>query len=198
MAVADDLDQVAELCRNCARRSLDEMMALGPKPKDQAQSLLWEQQEMDLQSKVNRLTALVSKLTAGAVLSSLKDCADDLNAIGNAAQDAQDQISKINQVSDLLGKLAQVLDLGLAILAAAASPSPGTIGAAVSAAKALATGQGVSAQSGAADGNAGDEEPAEQPGDTASGADAPVSPDDATEDHELPAASGGIATDQSS
>lgn len=194
MALANDLDQVADLCRNGARRSLNEMMALGPRPTDQAQALLWDQQEMDLQGKVNLLSTLVSKLTAGAVLSSLKDYADDLNAIGNAAQDAQDQISKINHVSDLLVKLAGVLDLGSAILAAAAAPSPDTIGAAVGAAKALATGEGAAAQSGAADTNAAAEEPAEQPGDTASGADAPVSADDATQDHELPAASGGIAT----
>jgi len=194
MAVADDLDQVAELCRNSARRSLDEMMALGPKPKVQAQALLWEQQEMDLQSKVNRLSALVSKLTAGAVLSSLKKYADDLSSIGDAAQRAQDQISKINQVSDLLSKLAQVLDLGLAILAAAAAPSPGTIGTAVSAAKALVSGKAASADPGAAGADASGEEPPEQAGDTASGADAPVSHDDATQDQELPAASGGIAT----
>ena len=190
MAVADDLDQVAELCRNSARRSLDEMMALGPKPNDPAQSLLWEQQEMDLQSKVNRLTALVSKLTAGAVLASLEDYKGELSSIGNAAQNAQDQISKINRVSDLLARLAQVLDLGLAILAAAAAPTPGSIGAAVSAAQALAAGPEAAAQ----DGGAASEEPPEQPGDTASGADAPVSPDDATMDQELPAASGGIAT----
>jgi len=195
MAVADDLDQVAELCRNGARRSLDEMMALGPKPKDQAQALLWEQQEMDLQSKVNRLSALVSKLTATAVLSSLKEYADDLSLIGDAAQHAQGQISKINKVSDLLSKLSQVLDLGLAILAAAAAPSPGTIGVAVSSAKALVPGLAALADLGGTDGNAADEEePPEQAGDTASGADAPVSHDDATQDQELPAASGGIAT----
>jgi hypothetical protein len=148
---------------------------------------------MDLQSKVNRLTALVSKLTAGAVLSSLEEYSDDLNSIGNAAQDAQDQISKINQVSDLLGKLAQVLDLGLAILAAAASPSPGTIGAAVSAAKALASGQGAESQPGAPDDGAADEDPPHQPGDASSGPDAKVSARNATTDPELPAASGGVA-----
>lgn len=196
MAAADDLDRVAELCRNGARRSLDEMMALGPKPDDPAGSLLWQQREMDLQSKVNRLTALVSKLTAAAVLSSLENYSGQLKSIGTAARKAQRQISKINQVSDLLTKLSHVLDLGLAILAAAAAPSPGTISAAVSAAKALVAGQEASAQPGPADGGAADEEPPEQPGDTASGADAPVSAGDATQDHELPAASGGIATDQ--
>lgn len=196
MAAADDLDRVAELCRNSARRSLDVMMALGPKPDDPAKSLLWQQQEMDLQSKVNRLTALVSKLTAAAVLSSLENYAGELNSIGTAAQNAQDQIGKINQVSDLLTKLSLVLDLGLAILAAAAAPSPATIGTAVSAAKALLAGQVASAQTEPADGSAQGEESPEQPGDTASGADAPVSRKDATQDQELPAASGGIATDQ--
>lgn len=137
MAIADDLDRIAELCRAGARSSLDEMLALGPKPSDPAQGLLWEQQQLSLQDKVNRLSALVSKLTADAVIASLQAYAGELSNIRDAAQAAEAEIAKISEVSDLLTRLSKVLDLGLAILAAAAAPSATTIQAAINAADGL-------------------------------------------------------------
>jgi len=137
MAVADDLDRVAELCRLGARQCLDEMLALGPRPAAAAGALLWDQQELSLQSKVDRLTALVSKLSAEAVVENLSDYAAQLKSVGDCAEAAEDKIREIQKVSDLLTRLSKVLDLGLAILAAAAAPTPATIAAVVAAAEGL-------------------------------------------------------------
>ena len=141
MAVADDLDKVAELCKTGARSTLTALLALGPKPDDPTGAFLWEQQTTRLQGQLNSLSALVSKLTAGAVVEGLKLFSLQLQTIGKVTADAEAEIKKIDDVSKLLTKLAKVLDLGLALLAAAAAPSPASIAAAVVAGNTLAAGQ---------------------------------------------------------
>ena len=138
MALADDLDQVAELCRTGAKCTLSAILAMGPKPEDATQALLWEQQSTRLQGQLNSLSALVSKLTAAAVIEGLKDFGAELAQVAKVSSDAESQIKKIKDISGLLTKLAKVLDLGLALLAAAAAPSPATIAAVVTAGTALA------------------------------------------------------------
>lgn len=138
MAIADDLDQVAELCRTGAKTTLSALLAMGPKPDDPSQALLWEQQTTRLQGQLNSLSALVSKLTAGAVIEGLKDFDQELTQVSQVSSDAEAQIKKIKDISSLLTTLAKVLDLGLALLAAAAAPSPATIAAVVTAGTTLA------------------------------------------------------------
>ena len=137
MAVIDDLDRIADLCRVCAKKALDAMLDLGPKPEGTTEALLWEQQATRLQGQINSLTALVSKLTAAAVIEGLKVSETDLKSIGDAAKNAEVRIKQITDISGLLTKLAKVLDLGLALLAAAAAPSPMTITAVFKAGKAV-------------------------------------------------------------
>lgn len=138
MAVADDLGRVADLCSEGAMRVLAALLALGPKPEAPGEALLWEQQTTRLQGQLNSLTALNSKLTAASVMAGLNNLAKELQTVGRVAKAAQAKINRIKAVSDLLTKLAKVLDLGLALLAAAAEPSPATIAAIVKAGSAVA------------------------------------------------------------
>lgn len=138
MAVADDLDAVANLCKTGAKRTLALMLDLGPKPDDPTEALLWEQQSTRLQGQLNSLSALNSKLTAAAVLAGLEQLAEPLRTIGEVSREAEERIRRIADVSELLTKVAKVLDLGLALLAASAAPSPATIAAVVDAGEVVA------------------------------------------------------------
>lgn len=138
MTVAQDLGHVADLCAAGAKNTLAALLALGPKPEGGPDALLWEQQATRLQGQLNSLTALNAKLTAASVIAGLTAFDAELQTIGKTSKDAQTRIAKIKAVSELLTKLAKVLDLGLALLAAAAAPSPATMGAAVKAGKAVA------------------------------------------------------------
>jgi hypothetical protein len=138
MTVASDLDKMSGLCSVGAKRTLAIMLALGPKPEDHSQSLLWEQRMTRLQGQLNSLSALVSKLTAAAVIQGLEAFSEQLATIGRVSKDAEDRIKEIRETSEILTKMAKVLDLGLALLAAAAAPSPATIAAVVIAGTAVA------------------------------------------------------------
>jgi hypothetical protein len=138
MTIASDLDDVAELCKVAAKRVLHTMLELGPKPQETLQALLWEQQATRLQGQLNSLSALVSKLTAAAVIEGLKPFQEELDTISDISKNAESRIKKVKQVSDLLIKLASILDLGLALLATAAAPSTVSIAAVVKAGTAVA------------------------------------------------------------
>ncbi len=138
MAVADDLDRVSDLCKTGAMLTLSALLALGPKPDDPTGALLWEQRSTRLQGQLNSLSALVSKLTAASVLQGLAGFDEELATVGQVSKDAEKKIKQIKDVSTLLKRLAGVLDLGLALLAAAAAPSPATIRAVVKAGTAVA------------------------------------------------------------
>lgn len=137
MSIADDLDRVAELCKTGARRSLDARLALGPKPEDPGQALLWEQESTRLRGQMDSLSALVSKLTAAAIIEGLRDFEHELQEIGRVSEEAERRIAEVEQVSDLLTKVSKILDLGTALLAAAAVPSPATIMGVIEAGKAV-------------------------------------------------------------
>lgn len=133
MAMIDDLNKLTALCRTGALKSLDAMLTLGPKPEAAGEALLWEQQMTRLQGQINSLSALVIKLTAVAIIQGLQELDDELVVVGAVSKAAEERIKQINKVSDLLAKLAKVLDLGLAVIAAAVAPSPATITAVVDA-----------------------------------------------------------------
>jgi hypothetical protein len=138
MSIAHDLKNVADLCKTGAKRTLEAQLALGSKPDDPAQVLLWEQQYTRLQGQLNSLSALNAKLTAAAIIEGLNEFETEIKEIGKITDAAQAEIKQIQKVSELLTKLAKVLDLGLALLAAAAAPSPATIAAVVEAGNAVA------------------------------------------------------------
>ena len=140
MAIADDLGRVADLCAEGAKEALAAKLSLGPKPQGHVDGLLWELQMQRLDGQLNSLTALNSKLTAASVLAGLADFEKELAIVGKVSADAQARIKKINDISELLKKLAKVFDLGLALVAAAAAPSPATIAAVFTAGTAVAEG----------------------------------------------------------
>jgi hypothetical protein len=140
MSISSDLTDVASLCNTSAQIALGLMLGMGPRPTDPAQGLLWDQQTTRLQGTLNSLTALVSKLTADSVIAGLQNYTNEMDTVSNISKSAEDRIKSINNISNALTKIANVLDLGLAIVAAAAAPSPVTIAAVVTAGAAVANG----------------------------------------------------------
>lgn len=139
MSVKKHIDSVNKLCKTSSERILRQILNLGPRPDDSpAAALLWDQHLTRLQGQLNSLTAMVSKLTALAIIEGLEEFESDLQIIDDVAKEAQKKIKKIKEISSLLEKTAQVLDLGLAVIAAAAAPTPMTVSAAVNAASNLA------------------------------------------------------------
>lgn len=137
MTVAQDLGSAADMCAAGAKQTLSALLALGPKPEGASEAILWEQQSTRLQGQLNSLTALNARLTAASVIAGLEVFSEELTFIGKVSKEAQARIKKIKEVSELLTKLAKVLDLGLALLAAAAAPSPATIGTVIAAGEAV-------------------------------------------------------------
>ena len=80
------------------------------------------------------MTAIVIDLNAQQIIDGLSEFDEELKNIGEISKNAQDKIKKIQSISDFLEQAAKILDLGVAIAAAMALPSPTTISAAVSAA----------------------------------------------------------------
>lgn len=138
MSVSDNIYQVALLCSNCAQSVLSAQLNLGVRPYDETESLLWEQKFLRLQGQLNSLTALNVKLISDSISAALTSYTEELKNLGSIAEDAEVKIKNIKDVSTLLTKVSAVLDLGLAILAAAAAPSIATIGLVLSAGEAVA------------------------------------------------------------
>ncbi|MEM7666641.1 MAG: hypothetical protein AAF250_12355 [Pseudomonadota bacterium] len=137
MSVASDLRVMAKLCSVAATKCLERKLALGPKPDDPVAAMVWEQQRTRLSGQIDSLSAMNINLGAASVAAALDKFADELTSIAQTSRDAQTAIRKIKDVSELLTKVARVLDLGLAVLAAAAAPGSASIGAALDAAAAL-------------------------------------------------------------
>lgn len=133
MTVAQDLQRCADLCKASAERTLALMLGLGTRPEKPAEALLYDQEMTRLQGQLNSASTLNSKLTAAAVIQGLGGFEEEMRTIGEVSERAQARIARIRKVSELLSKVAKVLDLGLALLAAASAPSPVTIAAAVAA-----------------------------------------------------------------
>jgi len=137
MSVTTDISALQNLCMTSARCTLDQLLDLGPKPDDTVRALLWEQQTTRLQGQLNSLTAMNSKLAAASILTSLKKQTDALAKVGQVSRDAEKKIKQIAKVSDLLITLSKVLDLGLAVLTAAAGPTAASLTAVLDASTAL-------------------------------------------------------------
>lgn len=127
MSVSTDLSKVSKLCEAGAKRALDELLKLGPRPESAAEAMVWDQMRTRLQGQLNSLTALVSKLTAAAIIEGLAQFTGDMKVIGEVTADAETRIKDIKSVSDFLSKAAAILDLGTAVLALATAPSGATV-----------------------------------------------------------------------
>lgn len=123
MHAEESLDDMAELCKACAKSALSQLLELGPKPSADAEALLWEQTATRLQGQINSFSALVTRLTALAVIEGIRPYQKQIEAISEASAHARTVMEQVVNVSDLLTKLARILDLGLAILTVAANPS---------------------------------------------------------------------------
>jgi hypothetical protein len=124
MSVAEDIQALADLCHAGAHQLLGQILGLGPRPTDPPPAgLLWDQQHTRLQGQMDSMSALAQKLSSTAVLVALESIADDMKQLAAVSAEAEKKIAEIRSSSELLTKLSRVLDLGLAILAAAAAPS---------------------------------------------------------------------------
>ena len=139
MSVKADLSSVSSLCKAAAKQALEELLALGARPEGAAEALVWDQMRTRLQGQINSLTALVSKLTAAAIIEGLEQFSGDMAVIGQVTVDATDRIRDIQSVSDFLSKAGAILDLGTAVLALATAPSSATVKALQKAGEAVRT-----------------------------------------------------------
>lgn len=137
MSISNDLATVIDLGLTAQQRVLQALITLGNKPTQPAEILLWEQQNMLLLNRINELSALNVKLTAQAVNEGLKELQANLTEIKTASENAKTKLAEITEVSDLLNTVAKILDMGVALVAAVASPSTTTLAAAYKAGKAL-------------------------------------------------------------
>lgn len=137
MSVSSDLKVLAKLCSVSATKCLERKLALGPKPDDPAEAMVWEQQRTRLSGQIDSLSAMNIKIASASVAAALDEFGDELAAIATSSRNAQAAIRKIKEVSLLLTKVSRVLDLGLAVLAAAAAPGASSVAAALEAAGAL-------------------------------------------------------------
>ncbi|MEM9500393.1 MAG: hypothetical protein AAF941_00975 [Pseudomonadota bacterium] len=137
MTIAASLKILAKLCSTAASKCLERKLAMGPKPDDPIEALVWDQERTRLSGQIDSLSAMNVHLGSASIAAALKDFSDELNFIAGVSKDANSEIRKIKQVSQLLTKVARVLDLGLAVIAAAANPGAAAIGAALKAANAV-------------------------------------------------------------
>jgi hypothetical protein len=127
MSVADDLQGLADLAEAAAHKALSAQIGLGPRPAGPDTAvLLWDQTSTHLQGQIDSLTALASKLSADAVLNALAGKADDLAQISAVTDRANAAIEHIDDVSKLFTTIGHFIDVGVAVLALAAAPSPTT------------------------------------------------------------------------
>jgi hypothetical protein len=127
MSVADDLQAFADLAETAAHQALAAQIGLGPRPSGPDTAvLLWDQTSTHLQGQIDSLTALAAKLSADAVITALADSANDVAQLEDVTDRATAAIKQINDLSKLLTTIGHVVDVGLAVLALSAAPTPVT------------------------------------------------------------------------
>lgn len=137
MSTAKILKDVASLCAASAKQCVEAIFELGGEPTDPVEKQNWTLQRSRLRNQMRSLDALNIELGAASIAAALKDYEDDLASISAASKDAKKDIRKIKDAAKLLTKVARVIELGSAILAAAAKPGADTIVAVVKAAQAV-------------------------------------------------------------
>jgi hypothetical protein len=137
MSVADDINGLAALHAAAAHQALNAIIALGPRPADPAAGQAWDRNKADLQAGMNSQSATATELASQAVLAALADQAAAIGQLTGVTARAEAEIKHIQEVSKLLARLAQVLDVGRAVLGVAAAPSAASLKALADAIKAL-------------------------------------------------------------
>jgi hypothetical protein len=127
MSNAKLLKDLASLCAISATKCVDATFKLGAKPEDPIEAHNWSHQRSRLFNQVRTLDALNIELSAASIGKALVNYSDELKEISDATKDAKKEIRKINEASKLLIKIARVIELGSAILAAAVKPGTDTI-----------------------------------------------------------------------
>jgi hypothetical protein len=127
MSVADDVQSLADLALTAAHQAVGAQTALGPKPEaPDAAVQTWIQTDARLRDQISRLTALADKLSADAVIAGLAGSADDIAQLQGVTDRAEAAIKQIDDVSKLLTTIGHIVDVGAAVLALAAAPTPAT------------------------------------------------------------------------
>lgn len=137
MSVADDINGLAELCGAAAHQGLSAMIALGPRPADPA-GQAWDATRTRLQGHMDRLSALATELASDAVLAALADQAAAVAQLGGVTDKAEAAIKQIQDASNFLALAAKVVDVAVAVLAVASTPSVASVQALGDAIKTLA------------------------------------------------------------
>jgi hypothetical protein len=86
---------------------------------------------------MNSQSATAVELASQAVLAALADQADAIGQLTGVTARAETEIKRIQETSKLLARMAQVLDVGRAVLALATTPSVASLKALADAIKAL-------------------------------------------------------------
>ncbi len=133
------LRSASQLCNASAATALKAQLALGARPAAPAEAALWDQKNTRLRGQILSLTELAPKLAAASVLQGLSSLQGDLDTLTTITKEAEAKIKKIAEVSELLTQIGKVLDLGVAILIMAASPSADNAEKVVAAVKKLAS-----------------------------------------------------------
>lgn len=138
MSTSKELAELAGLAQAAAEQVGVRIQRLGPRPDGGTPAaILWDQTSARLIANMSSLTAMISKVNAEAISAALDGAGADLASLSDVTRKANDRIKTINEISTFLSTLGKILDVGLAILAAAAAPSPTTLAAIVKAIKDL-------------------------------------------------------------
>jgi DNA-binding protein YbaB len=127
MSTRQDLEQLADLCNAAARAASEAIQRLGPRPafpREAAEA--WDANVERLSTQVDRLTTLASQFASIAVTQALEGAWPQLQQLQQAAATAEARIAEMHAISDAARKIAQVVNLGIAVLALAAAPGPAT------------------------------------------------------------------------
>jgi hypothetical protein len=133
MAIADDLNSSAELCANAADAATTKLIDLGPRPADPAAAAVWDHQDTLLKNNISVLNNVSSTLSAVIVSNALQQVWPNLQGLSDETNSAQGDINAIADISKAMVKLASIIDFGVAVVALAAQPTPGSAGAVVTA-----------------------------------------------------------------
>jgi hypothetical protein len=82
----------------------------------------WDAQYQYLTSQRQRLSALATTFAIQAAGAAIADVAQELKDVAKATAEAQQRIKDIQKISDFVSRIAQVIDLGVAVAAAVANP----------------------------------------------------------------------------
>ncbi|ATC23823.1 hypothetical protein [Caulobacter vibrioides] len=129
LSARDFLKEQARIADDLANEVQKRLVHLPDRPgaADPVSQAAWDAQYQYLTSQRQRLSALATTFAVQAAGAAIDDVAQGLKDVAKATEAAQEQIKQIEKVSDFVTRIAQVIDLGVAVAAAIADPSVGTL-----------------------------------------------------------------------